>query len=122
MIFNVIYDNQIIKQIDFETESLILNKRLSRAIKTFLILLTCCIFSVLIPVFHFILVPGLAIGSFVIAYLRYNESVVVYMKNAECPGCKSSLLDKTYFRPSNDFSFLATCQNCSSDVKYKTLR
>jgi len=121
MIFNVIYDNQIASQIDFETESLILNKRLTRAIKTFLILFICCVFSVLIPVFHFILVPGLAIGSFVMAYLRYNESIIIYLKNAICPGCKSTLLDKKYFRPDKDFSFLATCQNCSSDIKYKTL-
>lgn len=121
MIFNVIYDNQIIHQIDFITEPVIINKRLSRSIKIFSILIVCCIFSILIPVFHFILVPGLAISSFIMAYLRYKESLVVYMKYVTCPSCKSLIDDKTFFRTSEDFSFTATCQKCSSDVKFKTI-
>ncbi len=68
-----------------------------RAIKTLLLFWTIATVCVLIPIAHFILVPGFLIGGIVAAKRRWGKSEEGVYARGICPDCKNTIsinLDK----------------------------
>lgn len=107
-------DGQFIKEIDLPVKTFLFPDRCKRAAAIFGILLASAIVSVLIPVFHFVLVPGLIIGSFVMAYLRFKEKASVDLSSLNCPECNKSLDKKSAALHENSLRLF--CYECRKNI------
>ncbi len=66
-------------------------ERFKKSIKTFGLIFTAAIISILIPVFHFVLVPLFLIASIVLAVRQYNKVYSIDLTGVKCPQCQSDL-------------------------------
>ncbi len=62
-------------------------QRTARALKTLGACWGLAVLAVLVPVLHFVLVPGLLIAGPVMALARLRERVTVLEVSGPCPGC-----------------------------------
>lgn len=66
-------------------------ERFRKAFKTFGIVFAIALVSILVPVFHFVLVPLFLIASFILALRQYNKVYEFKLKGVHCPQCKDDL-------------------------------
>ena len=79
------FNDSTTKDVNLEVKSIELGKRLERAARIFFILLGLSIFSIAIPIFHFVLVPGFFIASFVFSYKYYHQVSYLDLTSFQCP-------------------------------------
>lgn len=70
-----------------EVESFSLGQRVGRAVVRLVALWGLAVGAVLIPLLHFVLVPGLALLGPVFAYLAFRPTVKVRSETIVCPKC-----------------------------------
>ncbi len=85
-------------------------ERFRKAMKTFGIVLGAAVVSILVPVFHFVLVPALLIASVVAAIRQYNKVYSFDMSGIKCPQCQDDLKEKLITAKENKISVY--CFNC----------
>ncbi len=66
-------------------------ERFRKAMKTFAIVFAIALISILVPVFHFVLVPLFLIASIILAVRQYNKVYEFDLKGVQCPQCKDDL-------------------------------
>lgn len=90
-------------------------ERMRGAIKIGSLFLSLAIFSVLLPVLHFFLVPGFLIFSGVAAYKKYNTKERIVSEEIHCPHC-STPLDLSGIKP-GALPVDVDCKNCFNKIR-----
>lgn len=90
--------------------------RMKRAAKAFVVLFMLAVFSILIPILHFILVPLFLILSFVVSYRRMYQRGYIELKRFNCPRCKAAMGDEAMYINSEK-SVRIYCYTCRSDLR-----
>jgi len=86
-------------------------ERFKKAMKTFGIVFAISLVSILVPVFHFVLVPLFLIASIVLAFRQYNKVFEFDLKGVQCPKCKDDLKEGLLTTKENRFSvYCFTCR------------
>jgi hypothetical protein len=62
-------------------------ERYERALKVFGLLWGIALFCVIIPLAHFVLVPGFLLAGPVAAYFFYNQTDIILDGSGDCPAC-----------------------------------
>ena len=94
-----------------------IGERIERASKIFGILFALAIFSIVIPIFHFILVPGFLVSAFVVAYIRFNETSYIDLTQFNCPKCSSPIDEKVIYFKKNSLFAKIYCFNCRINMR-----
>lgn len=68
--------------------------RIRRATKFFLIFLFAAIVSLLIPVLHFLLVPGFLLAALIMSVIKFKETGSIDLTRFGCPSCAKEFPDK----------------------------
>ena len=93
-------------------------ERAGRALVALGIAWGLALFSVLIPVAHFVLVPGFALGGVVVAVIRYLEVRTVVRVAGTCPKCEQGQDIATSQKWKS--SLTIECPSCRSDLQLET--
>ena len=72
---------------EVDIEKLSPARRARRALGGFAGMLGAAVLSVFIPIAHFVLVPSLFIGAFVMGALRFRHKSLVVKAHGRCPDC-----------------------------------
>ena len=70
-----------------EVDELSTGRRVGRALKGFAAWFAAAVVCVLIPVAHFVLVPGCLLGAFIVLVLRLRARSLVVSAHGTCPDC-----------------------------------
>lgn len=89
-------------------------ERFKKAMKTFGMVFTIALVSILVPVFHFVLVPVFLIASIVMAFRQYNKVYEFNLKGIQCPQCKNDLKEGLLATKENKFSVY--CFSCRRNL------
>lgn len=111
------FNDSTTKDVNLEVKSIELGKRLERAAKIFFILLGLSIFSIAIPIFHFVLVPGFFIAAFVFSYKYFHQVSSLDLTSFQCPKCLQPLNEKILHLKSSDNYLLLYCFNCRINMR-----
>ncbi|RYZ83520.1 MAG: hypothetical protein EOP06_19845 [Proteobacteria bacterium] len=90
-------------------------ERTSRAIKRLFAFLGLAVLSILVPVFHFVLVPAFLIIAPFVAYKAYQEEVTLEAAQIVCPECKQSVL---FAKNSGVWPLHAACPSCRNRIYF----
>ena len=85
-------------------------ERFRKSMKTFGVVFGAAVVSILIPVFHFVLVPALLIASVAAAVRQYNKVYLFDMSQVKCPQCQEDLKERLITTKENKISIY--CFNC----------
>lgn len=91
-------------------DPLVPGRRVGRAVASFAVLFVIALVSVLIPVAHFLLVPGFLIAAFVSLIVRLGVTTLVLGARGTCPDCgveQDFDLPKAWRLPQD-----VTCRGC----------
>lgn len=110
------FDGDWLPEIVINFYKLSLNERTKRSCKTFFILFSCALFSVLIPILHFFLVPGFLILSVFLSYRKFKELYSIDLSNFCCPGCKENLNTGAMPLRDRNITVRRTCNNCRKNI------
>ncbi len=113
----VVFEDQTVQSVDLNSIKFSLRTRIERALKTSGILVCASLLSILIPVFHIVLVPGLLISSVVIGYRRFSENSCIDLTDFKCPKCHEYLNEKKVFQTKLDPFSKVYCFNCRTNMK-----
>lgn len=94
------------------------SEKWQRAGKTFSIFLGLSLFSIVIPIFHFILVPGFFFAAFYFSYKRLMEVAFFNLKEFKCPKCDHSLDEKELVFTKKDQIKRVFCFNCRNYIRF----
>ena len=87
---------------------------IKKAFKALFIFWTCAIFSVFIPILHFILVPGFFIVGLFFAANAYSDDVCLKDDHVVCPKCGQKAIFKNL---TDQFPKWATCVGCAAELR-----
>jgi hypothetical protein len=89
-------------------------QRTTRALIQLLIFWGLALVSLLIPIAHFVLVPGFLIGGVYAAYRKVQEERTLLTVSAPCPRCESD----QKFAPNSRFEpgMKLQCPGCRNDL------
>lgn len=111
------FNDSSTNNVNLEVKPIELGKRLERATKIFFILLGLSIFSIAIPIFHFVLVPGFLIAAFVFAYKYFNQISYLDLTSFQCPKCSQPLNEKILHLKRSDNYWRLYCFNCRINMR-----
>ena len=92
--------------------------RLRRAIKRWAFLSLLAILSILIPVAHFVLVPGLLIAGPISAARLFRQTSGITCGEGTCPRCGGQLIIEAR---ADRWPFYEHCQLCHADVRVEKI-
>lgn len=72
------------------------------------------IFSVILPLLHFVLVPGFLIAGPIIAFVVFGQEAVVLGGSGTCPHCKKTM---KIVRNAPRFPLSDMCEHCQKSVE-----
>jgi hypothetical protein len=87
-----------------------------RALKVLGAFWGAAVVSILIPVLHFVLVPGFFIIGPIMANVKRNQQIEIENARFPCPECKKELEFK---KISGNWPIRQTCPNCSSQLYFQ---
>lgn len=90
--------------------------RVKRAGQAFIFFLAIATLSILVPVLHFILVPGFIIAAFVISYSRFKQILCFDVSAAKCPICHTPFSEKKVYIQSNEARAKLYCYKCRKNM------
>lgn len=111
------FNDSSTQNVDLEVKQLEFSKRLERAAKIFITLFGLSIFSIAIPIFHFILVPGFFIAAFIFAFKFYNQISFIDLSKFKCPKCSEPLNEKIVNLKKTDNFLRLYCFNCRINMR-----
>jgi len=86
-------------------------ERFKKAMKTFGVDFAIALVSILVPVFHFVLVPIFLIASIVMAFRQYSKVYEFNLIGIQCPKCKDDLKEGLLTTKENRISvYCFTCR------------
>ncbi|MGZ3769961.1 MAG: hypothetical protein ACXVCP_08170 [Bdellovibrio sp.] len=92
--------------------------RLKKAWATFGAFLLAAVFSVFIPVLHFVLVPAFLISAFVMPIKQFDKVSYIDLTGYRCPKCGEPLNQKKVFQSKNDNFSRVYCYQCRTTMKF----
>jgi hypothetical protein len=98
---------------DAEIKEYAPRERMTRALKKLGMFWGAAVVSVLIPVFHFVLVPGFLILGPIMARLQYKQELEIKDAKFPCPDCKKEVEFK---KVSGNWPLRQICPHCSSQL------
>jgi len=98
-------------------DPLVPGRRLGRAVAGFGICFGAAILAVLIPVAHFVLVPGLLAAAFVVFAVRLSVATLVVSAHGTCPDCGADQ-DLDLLGPWKGFREV-TCRACHRPLQLR---
>lgn len=101
----------------FEARFLNPAERLHRALKIWGAFMGAALFSVFIPVLHFVLVPVFTLIAFISGFRRYKEVSFVDLGTMKCPKCQRDLKQKQVFQTSDDPTSKIYCYECRTGMR-----
>lgn len=96
---------------DAEIKEYTPRERTLRALKTLGAFWGLAIISVLIPVLHFILVPGFLLLGPIMAWLQYRQEIQVNNAHTQCPECQK---EADFKKITGNWPLKQNCPNCSA--------
>ena len=106
------FDGNWLPDIEISTYRFTLRERIKRSIKIFSLYLGAAVFSVLVPVLHFFLVPLFLLLSVFLSYLKFKEIISMDLRSLTCPECKANLKSGEVGLKENDTSVRLSCDSC----------
>lgn len=106
------FDGNWLSEKFFDSHQFSTKDRFKRSLKTFFIFFGAAIFSVLIPVLHFFLVPVFFILSVFLSYRKFNEIISINLLDLNCPGCETKLSSSETTLKKNDSVIRLSCESC----------
>jgi hypothetical protein len=94
----VVFEDQTVQSVELNSIKFNLRTRIERALKGSGILVCASLLSILVPVFHIVLFPGLLVSAVVIGYRRFSENSCIDLTDFKCPKCHESLNEKKVFQ------------------------
>jgi hypothetical protein len=89
-------------------------ERSRRAVKVWAISWGIAVFCVLLPLVHFVLVPGFLLGGPIVAYFLYHQEKLMLGGRGICPACGKEFS----FEPGKlKWPYDDICGNCRTQVK-----
>jgi hypothetical protein len=90
------------------------SERSKRALKILGLLWGIALFCIIIPLAHFILVPGFFLAGPIVAFLFYNQNDIILGGSGNCPACGKpfKVARASIHWPMND-----VCSDCHNSVK-----
>ncbi len=117
MQMNFIFDDGSRTSVDLNEIEYSMTTRWKRSLKIFFILFGISIFSIFVPVLHFVLVPGFLIAAGVMAWLTFQESKFIDLANVPCPKCSAPFSEKG-LHPNKKQKFIKIyCYHCRTNMK-----
>lgn len=105
--------------LELKFERLSIQVRLQRAFKAGLIGLGLALVFVLIPILHFVLVPGALIGGIVIGIKRYLQQIQVPQQDWACPRCQGATqFQDTYLVPNKVETKICSKCYCRQQIRF----
>lgn len=87
-----------------------------RALKALAAFWGAALLSILIPVFHFVLVPGLFIVGVIMGNVKRKQQIEITDARFPCPECKKDVVFK---KLSGNWPIRQTCPHCSSQLYFQ---
>lgn len=97
-------------------------QRIRRSIKLFIILFFAAVFSILIPVLHFVLVPGFLISAIVFGFLKFKEVYSLNLIGVKCPSCQSPLNESQVNLSESKSSSRVYCFECRKNIDFQIIK
>lgn len=107
--------------VEIETETFQKSERIQRAAKIFFAFIAASVFSVFVPILHFILVPGLFIAAFVMGFLKHSEYANVCLEKFPCPECKNSFQETRIALRKTSKPIKTYCYHCRKMTEFTAL-
>ncbi len=101
--------------VDLSLHTLDLRTKILRSVKAFGLFFLLAMFSVLIPVLHFFLVPIFLIISIYRGYTVYIQNYSVDLTNLACPKCHNKLKDSVCHYKESPLRLF--CYKCQSSLR-----
>lgn len=98
-------------------DPLVPGRRIGRAVAGFGVCFGAALVSVLIPVAHFILVPGFLVAAFVVFVVRLGVTTLVVAAHGTCPDCAAEQ-DLDLLGPWKGFREV-TCRSCHRPLQLR---
>ena len=92
--------------------------RLLRAAKAWATLWVLAVLSVLLPVAHFVLVPGFLIAGPIVAFKRLRQESGVLGGEGTCPSCGKGMSIDVH---ADEWPLYAICQGCRASARVEKL-
>ncbi|AGH94983.1 hypothetical protein [Pseudobdellovibrio exovorus] len=107
-----------VHEVDLPVVHFSYTSRIKRSTQVFLIFFLSGILSILIPVLHFVLVPGLILTAFVMAYLKFKEVAVIDLSGGlMCPECQSNIDEKKISFKKEEVRARLHCFGCGQGLE-----
>ncbi len=88
-------------------------EKLLRSLKTLGLCWLAAVFAILIPVFHFVLVPGLLILGPLMAWVQSRQGLEILRLQGSCAECKKEI---NFKKSSGNWPLRQTCPHCSCQI------
>lgn len=93
-----------------ERRDLSISERATRGLKTGGLLWLAAVFSVFVPILHFVLVPGFLLAGLIFGYASWHTRAELSHGEFVCPNCKRT---NTLPRMGESFPYVTRCEGCS---------
>ena len=113
----IIIESEEGKSMTFSSQivSLSEKEKTIRSIKAAGMFVSLAIFSILIPVAHFLLVPAFLIAAPVAAWFKYNQSELIEHLKIQCPVCEGEIQKKSFLLKNVQS---IDCQKCFTRLSF----
>jgi hypothetical protein len=88
-------------------------ERTRRALKTLGIFWGAAIISVILPLVHFVLVPGFLLGGPIAAFFAWAQQAKILSSSCVCPSCSTSF----QIKGAPNWPMSQVCSNCHEGVR-----
>lgn len=111
-------DGHFYNEVELPASSFSYKTRMNRSMKLFFILLLGAVGAILIPILHYILVPGLLISAFIFPILKFKEIALIDLMGFKCPSCNNPFKEKFFPLKSNDSQKRVYCFECRKNISF----
>lgn len=110
------FDGNWLSEKVFDSFHFSFKDRVKRSLKIFSIFFGAAVFSVLVPVLHFFLVPVFLILSVFLSYRKFKEIISINLLDLNCPGCETKLSSSETTLKKNDSVIRLSCESCRKNL------
>ncbi|MBN8538064.1 MAG: hypothetical protein J0M15_13500 [Deltaproteobacteria bacterium] len=115
-------EGQIMPCPDIPIEIYGTTQRIQRSIKLFILLFFAAVFSLLIPVLHFVLVPGFLISAIAFGIMKFKEVYGLNLSGVKCPSCQSPLNESQINLSKAKATSRVFCFECRKNIDFQIIK
>jgi hypothetical protein len=80
--------------VSIPVKSLTQTERAKKAGKSFGLVFMIAVATIIVPVFHFVLVPALSLAAFFVGFNQYKRAFEFDLTGIKCPKCQNDMKEK----------------------------